>query len=86
MTFAGLTKNEREIFTRIVSGATMKSIAADLKIDVRQVELSRARLMKKVDASTLAELVRIALEAGMSLSAANLLATHAFGVFRDTIS
>ena len=82
---ADLTKSEREVLRRIASGATMKSIAADLEIEVRNVELLRARVMKKLDASTLAELIRIAVQAGMSLEFANMLATNAFGFTGSSI-
>jgi FixJ family two-component response regulator len=54
---AGLTPKEREVLERIARGATNKDIAADLGLSVRAVEDRRARLMKKMDAKSVADLV-----------------------------
>jgi PAS domain S-box-containing protein len=54
---AALTIREREIAQHIVTGATSKQIARLLEISHRTVEAHRARLMRKLDATTTGELV-----------------------------
>ena len=54
---AALTMREREIAQHIVTGATSKQIARLLEISHRTVEAHRARLMRKLGASTTGELV-----------------------------
>jgi FixJ family two-component response regulator len=54
---AALTPKEREVLERIARGATNKEIATDLGLSVRAVEDRRARLMKKMDAKSVADLV-----------------------------
>jgi FixJ family two-component response regulator len=54
---AALTPKEREVLERIARGATNKDIAAELGLSVRAVEDRRARLMKKMDARSVADLV-----------------------------
>jgi two-component system response regulator FixJ len=53
-----LTPREFEVFDRVVAGWTNKQIGAHFGISPRTVELHRARVMKKMEAGTLAELVR----------------------------
>jgi two-component system response regulator FixJ len=48
-----------------VAGHANKRIAFDLGISPRTVEIYRANLMTKMDASSLSELVRMALIAGI---------------------
>jgi two-component system, LuxR family, response regulator FixJ len=55
--WATLTAREREIFERIVSGDSNKVIAYDLGISIRTVESHRARIMEKMNAKTLVDLV-----------------------------
>lgn len=57
-----LTTREREVFDRIVAGQSNKAIAIDLGISVRTVESHRARLMDKLKAKTLVDLVLLAVE------------------------
>ena len=54
---AALKIREREIAQHIVTGATSKQIARLLEISHRTVEAHRARLMRKLDATTTGELV-----------------------------
>jgi RNA polymerase sigma factor (sigma-70 family) len=54
-----LTPKEREVLDMIAAGKTNKEMAASLGLSVRAVEDRRARLMKKVDAHSVAELVRL---------------------------
>ena len=57
----GLTPREREILTRLVEGRLNKVIAYELGISVRTIEVHRANMIKKIQATSLAELVRMAL-------------------------
>lgn len=56
-----LTPREREIFDRLILGKQNKMIAIDLEISPRTVELHRARVMEKLEAGNLSDLVRLAL-------------------------
>lgn len=55
-----LTRREREVMEMIVNGKANKVIAIDLGLSQRTVELHRARVMEKMKARTLADLVRMA--------------------------
>ncbi len=55
-----LTSRERQIFDRLVAGASNKAIALDLEISIRTVETHRARIMAKLNAKSLVDLVLIA--------------------------
>lgn len=54
-----LTAREREVMEHVVNGAANKVIAHDLGISERTVEIHRARVMEKMDASSLAQLIRM---------------------------
>ncbi len=56
-----LTPREREALNLIVAGRTNKEIAEQLHISPRTVEVHRARLMKKLEAESLSDLVRMVL-------------------------
>ena len=55
-----LTAREREVFTRVTQGQPNKQIAAELSAAERTVKAHRAQVMKKMGATSLAELVQIA--------------------------
>jgi two-component system response regulator FixJ len=59
-----LTPREREVLDLVVHGKANKVIAGDLKLSQRTVEIHRARVMEKMQASSLAHLVRMVLEVG----------------------
>jgi len=61
---AGLTRREHQVLDLIVSGRTNKEMARDLGISPKTVEFHRGHLMKKLNADSVAELVRIALGSG----------------------
>jgi RNA polymerase sigma factor (sigma-70 family) len=56
---AGLTAKEREVLEAIAAGKTNRDIADELGLSLRAVEDRRARLMKKVRAKSVAELVQV---------------------------
>jgi len=56
-----LTVRERQVLARITQGALNKVIAADLELSIRTVELHRANIMKKLEAKSVADLVRMTL-------------------------
>lgn len=60
-----LTDREREVLNGLVEGLPNKSIAYDLGISPRTVEIHRANLMQKLDVRSLSEALRIAFQAGM---------------------
>ncbi|RYG19974.1 MAG: hypothetical protein EON96_01915 [Caulobacteraceae bacterium] len=60
-----LSRREREVLNGLVSGGTNKSIAQNLLLSPRTVETHRAHLMDRLGVSTLAELVRLASDAGI---------------------
>lgn len=53
-----LTAREREVLDLIVAGGTNKTVAAQLRISPRTVEVYRRQAMKKMQVRTLADLVR----------------------------
>jgi two-component system, LuxR family, response regulator FixJ len=65
---AALTPREKDVLNHIVWGHQNKIIAHELGISSRTVENHRARLMDKMQASNIAELVKLALAAGINPS------------------
>lgn len=59
-----LSEREREVLSGVVAGLPNKTIAYDLDISPRTVEVHRANVMTKMEARSLPELVRMALAAG----------------------
>ena len=62
---AALTSREREVLDLIVRGQTNKQIAAQLHLTLRAIEDRRARLMRRVGATSLAELLAIVQQANL---------------------
>lgn len=67
--FERLTEREREVLELLVMGDANKVVAHKLGISPRTVEIHRGRLMEKTQAKNLAELVRMALAAGIGARA-----------------
>lgn len=63
---AALSNRERQVLEGLIAGYPNKTIAYDLGISPRTVEIYRANLMTKMGAKSLSELVRLALIAGVA--------------------
>jgi len=62
---AHLTPREHEVMVMVTEGRSNKEIATDLGVSAKTVEAHRARVMEKMEAGSLAELVRMVLAAGI---------------------
>ena len=62
---AALTARERDVLAGLAKGLPNKTIAYDLGISPRTVEVHRANLMTKLEVRSLSEALRIAFAAGM---------------------
>jgi two-component system response regulator FixJ len=62
---ADLSNRERDVLDGLVAGRANKQIAHDLGISARTIENYRANLMLKMQATSLSDLVRMALIAGV---------------------
>ncbi|MFV3334630.1 response regulator transcription factor [Pseudomonas sp. NY15437] len=62
---AALTPRERDVFLPLVRGYTSREVAEQLNISVKTVDLYRARVMKRMQAGTLPDLVGMAIAAGL---------------------
>jgi len=60
-----LTSREREVLVLVISGMLNKQIAGDLKLSENTVKTHRARLMRKMEVESFAELVRTSEKAGI---------------------
>ena len=60
-----LSNREREVLEGLVAGHPNKTIAYDLGISPRTVEIYRANVMEKMQAGSLSDLVRMALVGGL---------------------
>lgn len=58
-----LTTRERQVLDRLLEGKANKVIAIELELSQRTVEIHRARVMEKMQARSLAELVQLVLRA-----------------------
>ena len=56
---AAMTPREREVMNAVVAGKTNKVIADELGVAVKTIEAHRARMMDKMGAGSVAELVRL---------------------------
>ena len=62
---ASLSNRERDVLNGLVAGNPNKTIAFDLGISPRTVEIYRANVMTKMQAASLSDLVRMALVGGV---------------------
>lgn len=61
----GLTDRERQTLNLIIAGRSNKEIAASLGISIKTVDKHRTSLMQKLDVSSVAQLVALALKEGL---------------------
>ncbi len=61
---ATLSPRERQVMDGLVAGLSNKAIAREYDISPRTIEVYRANVMTKMQASSLSELVRLAMRAG----------------------
>jgi DNA-binding NarL/FixJ family response regulator len=61
----GLTARQRQILQMVAEGRHNKEIAVTLAVSVKTVEFHRARLMTKLNARSVAELTRYAMQQGL---------------------
>ncbi|MFP6849933.1 MAG: response regulator [Pseudomonas sp.] len=62
---ASLTPRERDVLLPLVRGYTNREMAEQLAISVKTIDLYRSRVMKRMQAETLADLVGMAIAAGL---------------------
>ena len=70
-----LTPREREVMTLVVAGYLNKQVASELGAAEKTIKIHRARVMEKMKAGSLAELVRLA-EKAQSATATNTSASY----------
>jgi len=68
--YRALTTREREVFAQVVTGKLNKQIAGDIGAAERTVKAHRARVMEKMQAGSVADLVRMAARLGSAGPAA----------------
>jgi FixJ family two-component response regulator len=62
---AGLSPREREVLERLMAGGTNRTIAKDLGLSPRTIELHRSNLMERLGVRTIGEAVSVATTAGL---------------------
>ena len=62
---ASLTPRELEVFLLLLAGEGNKAMARSLGVSIRTLEVHRAHLMAKMEARSLADLVRVGMLAGI---------------------
>jgi FixJ family two-component response regulator len=65
---SSLTSREREVLSHVIAGQLNKQAAADLGVAEKTIKVHRARVMKKMRAGSLAELVTMATRIGFRAS------------------
>jgi FixJ family two-component response regulator len=64
--YVHLTRREKEVMALVVAGRSNKEIARDLDVSHRTIDVHRARVMEKMRAQSLPELVNMAVACGVS--------------------
>jgi FixJ family two-component response regulator len=67
MRIAGMSQREHEVLDGLLAGGTNKTIARDLGISPRTVEVHRAHVMERLGARSVPEAVIAATAAGLSV-------------------
>jgi len=60
--FAGLTPREREVLDLVVEGMSNKAIANSLGLSAKTVEVHRAKVMEKMHARSVSDLVKMSMQ------------------------
>jgi FixJ family two-component response regulator len=60
-----LTRREREVMALVLTGRLNKQVASDLGAAEKTIKIHRARVMEKMKARSIVELVRLAEKAGV---------------------
>ena len=63
-----LTPREREVFELVVTGLLNKQVAGELGVTEKTIKVHRGRVMQKMGAESLAELVHLAERVGIGLA------------------
>ena len=66
--FNRLTPREQQVMAEVAAGNSNKEIAINLDISHRTIEIHRARVMEKMGAGSLPDLIRMALICGVSVA------------------
>lgn len=80
------TAREQEVIRLVSEGRSNKEVAAALGIAIRTAEVHRANIMKKLGLNSLAELIRYALQHGMTTKRAESPATQAKALRQSSAS
>jgi len=62
-----LTPRERQVFEKVVAGLLNKQIAAELGIVEKTIKVHRSRMMRKMNANSVVDLVHLASLAGVDV-------------------
>ena len=62
---AKLKPGEKDVLRRLLAGKSNREIAAQLNLSVRTIEVRRAKVMQKMEAETLADLIRLSIESDL---------------------
>ena len=60
-----LTRRERDVFEKLITGASNKEVGRRLGISPRTIEIHRARILKKLAVKSVADMVRMAMRLGI---------------------
>jgi FixJ family two-component response regulator len=66
--FEKLTPREHQVLSQVMLGRKNKLIAAEMRIDERSVKRHRTNIMRKLGITSIAELIQLAIEAGIPAS------------------
>ena len=64
--YASLTRREREVMALVVSGLLNKQVGAELGISEITVKAHRGKVMRKMKADSVADLVKMAAKLGLA--------------------
>lgn len=64
-TIADLTSREQDVLRGLIAGQANKTLAHDLGLSVRTIEMHRSKLMARLGVNSLAQTIRLAIDAGV---------------------